>query len=122
LIGAALGVTLFALLGPSEETMAEALGRLARGKLTVDHVGGALVGLIGGLLIGSALVAIVGRSLPSVAAGCSLLIAGAVFGAVRQSSAGELSVMLLLGAAYAGVIAGAVLGALLGAVVGLSGE
>ena len=122
LIGAALGVTLFVLLGPSEETITEGLGRLARGKLTIDHVRGALVGLIGGLLIGSALVAIVGRSLPSVAIGCLMVIAGAVFGTVRQSAAGELPPMLLLVAAYGGLIVGAALGALLGAVVGMSSE
>jgi hypothetical protein len=122
MIGAALGVTLFVLLGPSEETISEGLGRVARGKLTIDHVRGALVGLIGGLLIGSALVAVVGRSLPSVAVGCLLMIAGAAFGAFRQSGAGELSPMLLLAAAYAGLIVGAALGALLGAVVGMSSE
>jgi hypothetical protein len=119
-IGAALAAVVFHLLTPGEDTMTEGLGRLARGNLTVDHIRGALVGLIGGLLIGSALVAIVGRSLPSIAIGCFLLIAGAVLGAVRQSGEGELPIMLLLAAAYSGLIAGAALGGMLGAVVDLA--
>jgi hypothetical protein len=88
--------------------------------MTVDHVRGALVGMIGGLLIGSVVVAIVGRSVPSIVVGCVLVIAGAVFGTVRQSGEGELPIMLLLVAAYGGVIAGAALGVMLGAVVDLA--
>jgi hypothetical protein len=119
-IGAVLTAVVFHLLMPGEDTMTEGLARLARGRLTVDYVRGAVVGLIGGLLIGSALVAIVGRSLPSIAIGCFLLIAGAVLGAMRQSGEGELPIMLLLAVAYGGLIAGAVLGGVLGAAVDLA--
>jgi hypothetical protein len=120
LLGAALAATTLFLLAPSEDAITEGLARLARGKLTVEHIRGAVVGLIGGLLIGSAVVAIVGRSLQSITVGCLLLIAGAVLGAIRQSSEGELTIMLLLAAAYTGVIAGAALGGLIGAMVDLA--
>jgi hypothetical protein len=122
LVGAALGVALLVLLGPSDEKISEALGRLARDKVTVDHVRGALIGLIGGLLLGAAVVAVVGRSLPSVVVASLLMIAGAVFGAVRQAAESELPVFLLLAAAVCGVVLGAALGGLLGAVAGLARE
>ena len=105
------------LLGPSDEKINEALRRLARGKITIDHVRGGLVGLIGGLLIGSAVVAVVGRSLSSVMVGCIVVIAGVVFGVIRQAAESELPSFLLLAAATAGVAAGAALGGLLGVVV-----
>jgi hypothetical protein len=108
------------MFGPSEEALADGLGRLARGNVTVDHVRGALVGLVGGLLIGCALVGVVGRGLTPIAVACSLVLVGAVFGAVRKSGAGELPAFLLLGAALGGLVAGAAVGALLGAVVGLA--
>jgi hypothetical protein len=120
LIGAALVVTAFYVLAPGEDSTTEGLSRLARGRLTVEHIRGAIVGMIGGLLIGSALVAVVGRSVPSIAVGCFLLILGGVLGAVRQSGEGELSIMLLLAAAYGGVMVGAALGGLVGALVDLS--
>src|SRR5262249_22163613 len=120
LIGAALAATILYLLAPSEEAITEGLAKLARGKLTVEHVRGAGVGLIGCLLIGPAVVAIVGRSLQSITVGCLLLIAGAVLGAIRQSGEGELTIMHLLAAAYAGVIVGAALGGLVGAMVDLA--
>jgi hypothetical protein len=118
-IGAALAAIVLHLLAPGEDAMTEGLARLARGRLTVEHIRGGVVGLIGGLLIGAALVAVVGRSLPSIAVGCFLLIAGAVLGAVRQSFEGELPIMLLLAASFGGVIVGAVLGAMVGAGVDL---
>jgi hypothetical protein len=107
------------MFGPSEGALADGMGRLARGNVTVDHVRGALVGLIGGLLIGCALVGVVGRGLTPVMVACSLVLGGAVFGAVRKSAEGELPSFLLLGAALAGLAVGAALGALLGAVVRL---
>src|SRR5262249_57212057 len=85
LIGAALAVALLVLLGPSDATVSDALGRLARGKVTVDHIRGALLGLIGGLLIGCAVVAVAGRCLPAVVVACIFVIGGATAGAVRQA-------------------------------------
>jgi hypothetical protein len=117
LIGAALAAVAFYLLMPAEDSMTEAFSRLARGKLTVEHIRGALVGMIGGLLIGSALVAVVGRSVPSIAVGGFLLILGGVLGAIRQSGEGELPIMLILVAAYCGVLVGAALGGFIGMVV-----
>jgi len=122
LVCAAASVALLMLLGPSDDKIEDALGRLARGKITVDHVRGGLVGLIGGLLVGSAIVAVVGRSLSSVMVGCLVVLVGVVFGVIRQASAGEVPVFLLLAAAFGGVILGAVLGGLLGAVAGLARE
>jgi hypothetical protein len=119
-IGAAVAATAFFFLAPAEDTLTEGLARLVRGKLTVEHIRGAVVGLIGGLMIGSAVVAFVGRSLQSVAVGCVLIIAGLVLGAIRQSGEGELPIMLLLAAAYAGVILGAALGATVGAMLDLA--
>ena len=119
LVAAVLAATLFFLFAPSQDAITQGLARLARGKLTVEHIRGAVVGLIGGLLIGSAVVAIVGRSLQSIAVGCLLIIAGAVLGAIRQSGEGELPIVVLLAAAYAGMIAGAALGGMIGAILDL---
>jgi hypothetical protein len=117
-----VGVALLLLLGPNDDRINEILGRLARGKVTVDHVRGCLVGLIGGILVGAAVLAIAGRSLAAVVVACLLMIGGAVFGAVRQAGESELPMFLLLAAATAGVAVGAALGGLLGAVVGLARE
>ena len=86
----------------------------------MDHIRGGLAGLIGGLLLGCAVVAIVGRALPSVVAACMLVIAGAVFGALRQSAEGELSFSLLLAGAFCGIVVGAALGGLIGMFVNLA--
>jgi len=119
-LGAVLGVTLFLLIGPSDEKIGEAIGRMARGKITADHVRGALVGLISGVLVGSAVIAVVGRSLHSVVVGCLLVIAGTVFGTIRQAADGQLPPFLLAGAAVCGVVVGAALGGLIGAIASLS--
>jgi hypothetical protein len=115
-----LAATVLFLIAPGEDAITESLARLGRGKLTVEHIRGAVVGLIGGLLIGSAVVAIAGRWLQSIAVACLLVIAGAVLGAIRQSGEGELPIMLLLAAAYGGVIVGAAIGAMVGAMVDLA--
>jgi hypothetical protein len=120
ILGAVAGAAVLARFGPSDEAATRVLGRLARGSLTVEHLRGAIIGLVGGLLIGSAIVGLAGRTWTSAFAILLLAVGGAIYGAIRSAGEVELTWFLLLGGAVCGTIAGVVVGALLGWMIDLT--
>jgi hypothetical protein len=119
MLGAVAGAGLVTLVGPSEDALTEVLSRGARGNLTAEHLRGALIGFVAGLLFGCALMGLVGRYRTSVSAAMLLTVGGTAYGAIRQAAEGELSWFLVLGGAFLGGLLAAGLGALAGALVDL---
>jgi hypothetical protein len=116
LAGALTGVLLVIFLPPPEAAIIEALHK-GMPKLEPDRIRGAVVGLVGGLLVGMAVLGVVGRSIESFGAVLVLLIAGAVYGGYRQADALEMAWPLLLAGTLGGVLVGALLGLLVGGII-----
>lgn len=119
IVGSIAGACVVVQIGPSEEGAAEVLSRVARGDLTVERLKGALIGLIAGLLMGSAVFGLVGRSRASALGAILLTVSGGAYGAVRKGADGELSWFLVLGGTFLGAVLSAGLGALMGALFDL---
>jgi hypothetical protein len=119
ILGAITGAGLLAHIEPSEDMVMEFIGRHARGSLTAEHLTGALIGLIAGLLLGWAVIGLVGRSRTSAVGAVLLTVSGVAYGATRKAAEGELSWFLVLSGAFLGAALAAGVGALLGAVFDL---
>jgi hypothetical protein len=116
LVGALAGVLLMIFLPPPEAAIIEALHK-GLPKLDPDRIRGAVVGLVGGLLVGMAVLAVVGWSIESFCAVVVLLIGGAVYGGYRQADPLETVWPLLLAGTALGVLVGALLGLMVGGII-----